>query len=286
MTGPGLRLGIDFECLIGNTEDGLRIPSSGTLLHCIPCGWVDLSRTEEDLTFQMRSFSDDVRVSLIRVLVVLLVLVLSGCEFQSSITPIVWPTVGPQPFLQATLGPQPSPVPLAPTPVPPPPVFEGADSLDCAEPQSGDNHFGYCRIPGTNQFYAWGECAATCPEGNFPGIEIMTVTESETFRNFQAVVDIRGQQYSQREEGLIIGGGLGVLGIGGGVVGVIETCIVSSAISLGWGCAAVLLTVGVDLAISAWQFDRGLEANTRLNEPLGLEDSSQDLFEMLHNDGF
>jgi len=113
----------------------------------------------------------------------------------------------------------------------------------------------------------------------------MTVTESETLRNFQDVVEIRDQQYSQREEGFIIGGGLGVLGVGGGAVGVIETCIVGGAFSLGWGCALVLLAARADLAITAWQFDRGLDADRRLNQPQGLDDSAQDLFDMFHGDG-
>jgi hypothetical protein len=214
----------------------------------------------------------------------IMLLALAGCQFESSITPIAWITVPPQPFQQATLEPQVSPIPIAPTPIPPPPVFEGAESLDCAEAIGGDNHYGYCRIPGTNQFYVWGECAAACPAGDYPGIEIMTVAESETLRNFQDVVDIRDEQYAQREEGFIIGGGLGVLGIGGGAVGVIEACIVSGAFSFGWGCRLVLLAAGADLAITAWQFDRGFDADRRLSQPQGLDDSAQDLFDMFHGD--
>src|SRR3972149_8267567 len=220
-----------------------------------------------------------------RLLCVVLFLALTGCQFESSITPIPWVTLPPQPFQRGTIGPQLSPIPLAPTPIPPPPVFEGAESLDCAEANGGDNPYGYCRVPGTNQFYVWGECGAACPDGRFPGIEIMTVTDSETLRNFQDVVDLRDQQFSQRQEGFIIGGGLGVLGVGGGAVGVIEACIVSGAFSLGWGCGLVLLAAGADLAITAWQFDRGFDADRRLNQPQGLDDGAKDLFDMFHADG-
>ena len=123
---------------------------------------------------------------------VLLSVVLAGCEFgfESSITPIAWPTLVPQPFGQTTLGPRPSPLPLAPTPVPPPPMFEGIDSLDCAEPMSGDNHYGYCRIPGTQEFYAWGECTSECPASPYPGIQIMTVFDADS-AIFREVIDGR-----------------------------------------------------------------------------------------------
>jgi hypothetical protein len=219
---------------------------------------------------------------------VLLAVSLAGCEigFTPELTPMQWATVGPAAFGQGPTLPSPqvSPVPLAPTPVLPP-VFEGADSLDCAEAKGGDNHYGYCRVPGTDQFYVWGECAAACPEGRFPGIEIMVVTESTTFRNFQDVIDIRDQQKSQRAEGLAIGGGLGLVGVGGGIVGVIETCVVAGSFSLGWGCGLVLLAVGADLIIAGWQFDRGFDADARLNEPLGLDDSARELFEMLRVGG-
>ena len=220
---------------------------------------------------------------------VLLATSVAGCEigFTPELTPIESQTseasgLGQGPTLPS---PQLSPVPIAPTPIPPPPVFEGAESLDCAEALGGDNHCGYCRVPGTNQFYFWGECGPACPDGRFPGIEIMTVTDSETLRNFQDVVDLRDQQFSQRQEGFIIGGGLGVLGVGGGAVGVIEACIVSGAFSLGWGCGLVLLAAGADLAITAWQFDRGFDADRRLNQPQGLDDSAKDLFDMFHADG-
>ncbi len=209
---------------------------------------------------------------------------LAGCGFQDSLTPMVWSTVPPQPFQQATIGLVPSPVPLAPTPSPPPPVFEGAESLDCSEPIGGDNHFGYCRVPGTNKFYVWGECAGECPEGEYPGIGIVSVGDSETLRNFQEVIRIRDEQIDQRQESLALGGGLGILGLGGGAVGVIEACIVSGAVSFGWGCGLVLLAAGADLAITAWQFDRGFDANERLVQPRGLNDSAKELFDMLRDE--
>ena len=88
---------------------------------------------------------------------VTLVAVISACEFEPAITPIVWENPIPPTFsvIPSILTPQPEPIPIPPTPLP---LFDGTDSLDCAEPAGGDNHFGYCRIPGTQEFYVWGEC--------------------------------------------------------------------------------------------------------------------------------
>jgi hypothetical protein len=88
-----------------------------------------------------------------RLLLLLVLVAQARCQFESSITPIPWPTLGSQPFQQATLGPQPSPIPLAPTPLPTPIPFLGAESLRCGDPKGGDNHFGFCAIPGSDQSY-------------------------------------------------------------------------------------------------------------------------------------
>ena len=111
----------------------------------------------------------------------LLLLGLAGCKFQPSIAPISWPTVPPQPFGQfsSNLSPSPFPFQLVATPMPPPPVFEGMEELDCSEPKGGDNHFGYCLIPGTDEFYLWGECVGVCPHGPYPGIQLVTVQASD-----------------------------------------------------------------------------------------------------------
>ena len=215
-----------------------------------------------------------------RALGAILLLALAGCQFKSSITPIGWATVPPQPFQQATLGPQMSPIPLAPTPSPPPPVFEGIDSLDCAQPKKGDNHYGYCRIPGTQEFYAWGECVAECPEGPYPGIQIITVSEADSTL-FRAVIDGRNTSLAERGKGFGRGGVLGFLGVGLGVPGVIKACIAMGSWNMGKGCLVVLGVVAVDAVIAVLDVKDGTDAHSELTERNGYEDSAQDLFQQL-----
>ena len=210
------------------------------------------------------------------------------CEFEPSITPIVWPTVPPQPFSQFTPSavPRLSPVPHAPTPPPPPPVFEGMESLDCTEHMEGDDHFGYYRIPETQQFYVWGECIDTCLDGPYPGIQIMTVEGSNTtLQIFMAVVDKRGQKLVDRTKGIARGGVLGGLGVAVGIPGIPVACFVSGSWNWGTGCFLLLLGLGADGFLAWLETSDGIKANTSLNKPLGLNDSAQDLFQMLQESG-
>lgn len=252
----------------------------GHVVHSISHGWVGLFTADGDHANLMLTISHDVRIQHNKILFALLTLLLAGCEFQSSITPIVWPTVGEQPFLLATLGPQPSPVPLAPTPFPPPPTFDGADSLDCAEPQSGDNHFGYCRIPGTREFYAWGECTVECPDGPYPGIQIMTVSEANS-AVFREVLDGRDTSIEERRKGFSRGGILGGIGVGLGVPGVIGACWASGSWNFGTGCVIVLGLLGVDALLAGLETKDGFDAQSDLTRDNGFEDSAKDLFQQL-----
>lgn len=213
---------------------------------------------------------------------VLLSVVLAGCEFgfESSITPIAWPTLVPQPFGQTTLGPRPSPLPLAPTPVPPPPMFEGIDSLDCAEPMSGDNHYGYCRIPGTQEFYAWGECTSECPASPYPGIQIMTVFDADS-AIFREVIDGRDTSIEERGKGFSRGGIFGGIGVGLGVPGVIGACWASGSWNFGTGCDIVLGLLAVDALLAGMETKDGFDAHSDLTRANGFEDSAQDLFQQL-----
>ena len=212
------------------------------------------------------------------------VLALVGCEFESSIAPIAWLTAEPQAFGQVTFQstPAPSPVPPAPTPIPPPLVFEGEDSLDCGQPKSGDNHFGFCRIPGTKEFYVWGECDIGCADGPYPGIEIMTVSESDSAL-YRQVVDDRDEAISDRKEGFGQGGILGSLGVALGVPGVIGACVASGSWNFGTGCAIVLGLIGIDAWLTGSGVKKGFDASTDLNETDGLEESAADLFEQLRD---
>lgn len=209
-----------------------------------------------------------------------LLLVLAGCQFESSVAPIAWGTVPPQPFQQQPLVPQLSPIPLAPTPSPPPPAFEGIESLDCAEPMSGDNHYGYCRIPGTQEFYVWGECTSECPDGPYPGIQIMTVSQADN-AIFREVIDGRDVSIEERGKSWTRGGILGTIGVGLGVPGVIGACVASGSWNFGTGCVIVLGLLGVDVLLAGMETKDGFDAHSDLTRENGFEDSAQDLFQLL-----
>jgi len=213
----------------------------------------------------------------------IILFLLAGCQFESSITPIVWSTVAPQRFQQATIDPQASPVPLAPTPVPPPPIFRGIDSLDCSEPMSGDNHYRYCRIPGTMEFHAWGECTAECPDGPYPGIQIVTVSEAESAL-YRDVIDGRDDSIAERRTGFGRGGILGGAGVGLGVPAIGAACIGAGGWNFGTGCVLVLAALAVDAWLVGADVKDAIDAHSDLTRENGFEDSAQDLFEQLGED--
>ena len=212
---------------------------------------------------------------------VTLAAVFSACEFEPALTPIDWETPGSPNFstVPAILTPEPEPIPIPPTP---PPPFDGVDSLGCAEPAGGDNHFGYCRIPGTQEFYVWGECTDPCPAGQYPGIELMTLGGSEVaLELFRDVIDERDKNLDDRTEGWWRGGMLGGLGVAGGATGIGTACVVAGSWNLGVGCGLVLLGVGGAGILSYLGFKDAVDANNNLNDPQGLNFSAQDIFEIM-----
>lgn len=70
---------------------------------------------------------------------------------------------------------------------------------------SGDYRFGYCRIPNTQGFYAWGECEYGCLDGPYPGIHIIMVSEADNTL-FRDVVDRRDDSMEERAKGFTMGG--------------------------------------------------------------------------------
>ena len=205
---------------------------------------------------------------------------LAGCGFKPALTPVIWPTYPVRSdFGQVSSTPYPYPTPTSPFlgPGESVVVFLGADSLDCTQPIRGDNHFGYCLIPGTNEIYAWGECAGECPDGPYPGIEVLRVPFAEN-AVYTAVIDGRDNAMEARQEGTFRGGVLGGLGAGLGIPGIIEVC----AASAGWACAFAVGIVLVD-GVLAWdQFSGGRAADNELSEPRrGYEFSAEDQFRLL-----
>ena len=162
-------------------------------------------------------------------------------------------------------------------------MFEGVDSLDCIEPMGGDNQFGYCRIPGTEEFYVWGRCVDVCPESPYPGIELLRLaSSSETLDLYSTVIEDRDTQLDERRDGLWRGGILGGVGVAGGAVGVGELCVASGSWNWGVGCVIVLLAVAADLGLTGWGFFDAYDANSDLNDPNGLNASAAELFGRLH----
>jgi hypothetical protein len=207
---------------------------------------------------------------------------IAACEvqFTPQVTQVVWPTypvgwgvgeIGSTPF--------PNPTPTSPflEPGESVVVFLGADSLDCTQPIRGDNHYGYCLIPGTNEIYAWGECGGDCPDGPYPGIEVLRVPFADS-AVYMAVVDGRDAAMEARQEGNFRGGILGGLGVSLGIPGIIEVCGATGP----WGCALAVGIVLVD-GVLAWdQFSDGRSAEAELNEPRrGYEFSVEDQFRLL-----
>ena len=211
--------------------------------------------------------------------------VFAACEFEPAITPIVWVAPGAQSFgeISSNLTPEPSPIPAPPTPQPP---FDGVDSLSCTEPAGGDNHYGYCRIPGTQEFYVWGECVDECTEGQYPGIELMNLEGSDDALSlYRDVIDERDMNLDARGDGWFQGGILGGLGAGAAGAGIPAACIASGVWNMGIGCGLVLLGVGAAGLLSYLGFSDANEANDNLNDPLGLNFSAQDLFQQIVADG-
>ena len=140
-------------------------------------------------------------------------IVATACEveFTPDIEPLVIEEAGDQPFAEDSTSPllQVSPIPVAPTPLPYRPGFKGAEDLDCEEPKVDDPVYGYCKIPGTEQYYIWTPCVESCPESPYSGALIKRVEDSLQFQEFRLLIDGRDMAQSQRDDFRIVGVGLG-----------------------------------------------------------------------------
>jgi hypothetical protein len=220
--------------------------------------------------------------ALISLIQTFLALTLAGCGFEPALTPVVWPTYPvSSDFGQVGSTPYPYPTPTSPFLYPEAPVpFQGIESLSCAEPQAGDNHFGYCLVQaGNGDVYVWGECASDCPEEPYPGIEILRVAfeDSAIFRD---VIDRRDAALATRRQGTFRGRVLGGLGATLGSRGASAICVGSG----GWACAFAVGVVVVDFVLAWDEYRQGSEADARLGAPTGLEFSAEDQFRLLREE--
>ena len=210
----------------------------------------------------------------------LLIATLAGCEFEPALTPIDWSTPLPEAAQFAEIGSTPIPLPTPTssfvTPEPSSIPFRGEDDLDCAQPKAGDNNFGYCNIPGTQDFYVWGECPSDCPDSPYPGIELIIVSKDDS-ELFREVINKLETAQDVRRESNFIGGFLGGVGAGLGIPTVVAVCLGTG----GWGCVLAGGILLIDLGVSSFELIKGAGANRELTEPNGLEESAVDQFQQL-----
>ena len=232
----------------------------------------------------MRSINSVLKRWINTATIVVVALALVGCEFQPAITPVTWSTVPPQPFQAGSQfgTPAPSPIPIAPSPSPPPPTpipFQGSDDLDCEGPIGGDNHFGYCSIPDSDLYYVWGECAQTCPDAEYPGIEIRIVGDSSEYRDFIEVIRQRDAQLDRR----VASSGWAALAAGVDGLGALlgweaAKCIAAGHVTLGTSCIGFLLLVGGGVITAGTLGANYLAASHELKKEGGLNDQAAAMF--------
>ena len=176
-------------------------------------------------------------------------ILLTACkvQFNPDIEPLILEEAPDQPFAEDPTSslPQVSPIPIAPTPLPYRPGFKGAEDLDCQEPMVDDPVYGYCKIPGTQQYYIWTPCVESCPESPYRGVLVKRVDDSLLFQEFGLLINGRDAAQSTRDDFRILGVGLGLgeLIIGG--LTFAAACLVGSAFSFGTTCAVWFGTVGL-----------------------------------------
>jgi hypothetical protein len=209
-------------------------------------------------------------------------LVAAACEveFTPDIEPLVIEEAGEQPFAEDYSSPLPqvSPVPIAPTPLPYRPGFKGAEDLDCQEPMVDDAVYGYCKIPGTQQYYIWIPCVESCPESPYRGALVKRVEDSLLFQEFRLLIDGRDAAQSTRNDFRIVGVGLGLgeLLIGG--LTFAGACLVGSAFSFGTTCAVWFGTAGLAGGGVLYSGSRAAEEGDAMK---GKEDIARDRFDEL-----
>ena len=130
-----------------------------------------------------------------------------------------------------------------------------------------------------------GRVQGECSEGQYPGIEIMTIGGSDVALGlYRDVVDERDTNLDDRTKGWWQGGVLGGVGAGAAATGITTACVLAGSWNFGIGCGLVLLGVGGAAVLSAVGFKDAIDANNNLNDPQGLHFSAQDLFEIIREE--
>jgi len=203
---------------------------------------------------------------------------LTSCAFEPAITPIPWPTVPGQSFGQSGSPPAPgvSPIPIAPTPGPARMAFQGAEDLDCGSPQVDDPRYGYCSIPGTNQYYIWVPCEGPCPDSPYLGMQVRRVDDSSELQRFINLANQRSNSRESEGDFRVVGVGLG---LGEAIVGALTfggACLTPlGAFSFGTSCLAWFVGAGFGLGGIGYSDYR---ANEEGAEAVGNEIAMEDTF--------
>ena len=197
------------------------------------------------------------------VITVLLATSVAGCEigFTPELTPVEWQTSEPSGLGQGSTLPSPqlSPIPLAPTSLPPKLEFDGVEDLEGGEPMLDNDVYGYCKIPGTNQYYIWIPCVEACPDSPCYGTLVKRVDESTVVEEFRTLAKEWDAAKATQDDFMFtgVGAGLGELIIGGLTFG--AACLVGTKFTFGTSCAAWFATAGLGGGVVWYSASRSIE---------------------------
>jgi hypothetical protein len=119
--------------------------------------------------------------------------------------------------------------------------------------------YGYCQIPGTDQYYIWIPCVEGCPDSPYYGTLIKRVDSSSVVQEFMTLAKERDTAASTQEDFMFtgVGAGLGELIIGG--LTFTAACIVGTHFSFGTTCAVWFATAGLGLGVVGYSASRSVE---------------------------
>ncbi len=144
----------------------------------------------------------------------------------------------------------------------------------------GDNQFGFCAIPGSNEYYVWGLCEDECPESQYPGIELKAVTDSSVLRDFVFIVAQRDAMIEKKAESGWWAGGFAAGGVvAGALAWEAAKCVVAGEITFGASCVGFVVglgVAGVAAGKAIWDY---MQADHELDKEGGLNESASDKFQ-------
>ncbi len=120
-------------------------------------------------------------------------------------------------------------------------------------------------------YYVWGPCQDVCPEGSYAGVELWIVGDSSELRDYMMLVNQRDAARTMRNEGFLLGLGIGGIDAYGAFVLFTPACIGASGFTLGTSCIVYItgvLSAGGVAAMEISRFIRGMREFDRLTDAL------------------